>query len=78
MAVNGVSSAGDLRSLANGDWADDAETRRKERIAFLKRKAEVTRQDLLVKFEDQDYHGVQDCASDLRDIVNELVGLEFE
>lgn len=46
-----------------------------ERIAFLERKREATKADLLMKFEDGDYHGVQDCASDLRDIESELKGL---
>ena len=50
---------------------------REERVTFLDRKMEATKEDLLLKFEDADYHGVQDCASDLRDIVSELQGLRF-
>lgn len=34
---------------------------------LLKRKA-ITIQDLLVKVENEDWHGVQDCASDIREI----------
>lgn len=47
------------------------------RISFLKRKREATKADLLMKFEDQDWHGVQDCGSDLRDIDSELAGLRY-
>lgn len=47
------------------------------RIAFLEKKREATKADLLLKFEDGDYHGVQDCASDLRDIDSELKGLRL-
>ena len=46
-----------------------------ERRAFLERKREATKADLLLKFEDGDYRGVQGCASDLRDIESELRGL---
>lgn len=48
-----------------------------ERIAFLERKREATKADLLMKFEDADFHGVADAAMDLRDIESELKGLRF-
>jgi hypothetical protein len=51
---------------------------RAERIGFLKRMVETTKADLLVKFENGDYHGVQDCASDLRDAFSELDGLTWK
>lgn len=51
--------------------------RREQRIAFLERKRTVTIADLGVKAEGEDWHGVQDCASDLRDIDNELDGLRY-
>lgn len=51
--------------------------RRKQRIAFLEKKRLVTIEDLKVKLEAEDWHGVQDCASDLRDIDSELDGLRF-
>ena len=54
-----------------------APTRREARIAFLERKREATKADLLMKYEDADWHGVQDCGSDLRDIESELKGLRF-
>jgi hypothetical protein len=47
------------------------------RIAFLERKKAATKADLLMKFEDGDWRGVQDCGSDLRDIVSELAGLRY-
>jgi hypothetical protein len=50
---------------------------RPARIAFLERKKVATKADLLMKFEDDDYHGVADAAMDLRDIVSELAGLRF-
>lgn len=52
-------------------------TGRPARIAFLERKREATKADLLVKFEDSDYHGVADAAMDLRDIDSELAGLRY-
>ncbi len=48
------------------------------RIAFLERKRKVTIEDCKVKLEAEDWHGVQDCASDLRDIDNETDGLRYE
>ena len=48
-----------------------------DRIAFLERKRLVTIEDLKVKLEAEDWHGVQDCASDLRDADNELDGLRW-
>lgn len=46
-----------------------------KRIAFLERKRAVTMEDMKVKMEAEDWHGVQDCASDLRDADSELDGL---
>lgn len=51
--------------------------RREQRIAFLERKLAATRADLLLKFEDEDDHGVADAAMDCRDIRNELKGLRY-
>ena len=51
--------------------------RRRARVAFLKRKRMVTIADMGVKVEAEDWHGVQDCASDLRDIDNEIWGIEY-
>ncbi len=48
-----------------------------QRITFLEKKREVVKADLLVKFEDQDWRGCQDCGSDLRDIDSELKGLRL-
>lgn len=50
---------------------------REARIAFLERKREAVKADLLLKFEDGDHHGVADAAMDLRDIESELKGLRF-
>ena len=55
----------------------EARNPKAERVAFLERKREATKADLLMKFEDNDWHGVQDCGSDLRDIESELKGLRF-
>jgi len=49
-----------------------------QRIAFLERKRDATKADLMLKFEDGDYHGVADAAMDLRDIESELIGLRYE
>jgi hypothetical protein len=51
---------------------------RQARAAFLDRAKAATKADLLIKFENADWHGVQDCASDLRDIESELDGLRLE
>lgn len=48
-----------------------------DRIAFLERKRVGTKADLLLKFEDGDWHGVCDAGMDLRDIDSELIGLRF-
>jgi hypothetical protein len=45
------------------------------RIDFLERKRTGTKADLLLKFQDDDWHGVADAAMDLRDIESELKGL---
>jgi hypothetical protein len=52
-------------------------TRRDGRIAFLERKRVATKADLLMKFEDDDWHGTCDAAMDLRDIDSELKGLRL-
>ena len=59
-------------------YLDSSRNPKTERIAFLERKREATKADLLMKFEDADWHGVQDCGSDLRDIESELKGLRFQ
>src|SRR6478735_3115627 len=64
----------DLKARAEAVMARDPKT---ERIAFLERKKEATKADLLLKFEDGDHHGVADAAMDLRDIESELKGLRF-
>lgn len=46
-------------------------------LAKLMTYKEQIRKDLLMKFEREDYHGVQDAASDIRDIDAEIQGLEF-
>ena len=48
-----------------------------DRIAFLCRKMLAVKVDLMMKYEDSDFHGGQDAASDLRDIESELKGLKF-
>ena len=50
---------------------------RTARISFLERKREATKADLLMKFEDDDWHGTADAAMDLRDIDSELKGLRL-
>jgi hypothetical protein len=54
-----------------------SEPHKEARIAFLERKRLVTIEDLKVKVEAEDWHGCQDCGSDLRDIDNELDGLRY-
>jgi hypothetical protein len=49
--------------------------KRPSREFLEKRKAAITA-DLLLKLEAEDYHGVQDCASDLREIIAQLAVLE--
>lgn len=51
--------------------------KRADRIAFLERKREATKADLLLKFEDGDWHGCWDCAIDLERIDAELKGLRY-
>lgn len=50
---------------------------KQDRISFLERKRAVTLEDMKVKMEAEDWHGVQDCASDLRDADSELDGLRW-
>ena len=61
-----------------GEWHEGEPNPRAARIAFLERKLAGTRADLLLKYEDNDYHGVADAAMDCRDIVSELAGLRLE
>lgn len=49
--------------------------RREERQGALEAQKEVMIRYLLVKVAEQDWHGVQDAGSDLRDIEAELQGL---
>lgn len=51
---------------------------RKDRIAALQGEFNIMEDYLLVKFRERDWHGVQDAASDLRDIESELKGLRLE
>lgn len=55
----------------------DIGSARADRIAFLERKRVGTKADLLLKFEDGDWHGVCDAGMDLRDVDSELIGLRF-
>lgn len=50
---------------------------KERRIDFLEKKFAGVKADLLLKFEDDDFHGVADAAMDLRDIVSELKGLRL-
>lgn len=52
-------------------------TRKAERISFLERRRKAVIADMMIKVEGEDWHGVQDCASDLRDTDNELDGLRY-
>ena len=47
-----------------------------ERLNSLRKRRAVMRDYLQVKFDEEDYHGVQDVASDLRDIDVEIATLE--
>lgn len=53
------------------------ELRVAERIDFLERRRKAIIADMMIKAEGEDWHGVQDCASDLRDTDNELDGLRY-
>ena len=64
-------------SITVAGAASETRNPKTERIAFLERKKEATKADLLLKFEDGDHHGVADAAMDLRDIESELKGLRF-
>jgi hypothetical protein len=77
VALAGEKAKGTARADVNVLFVRHEEARQ-ARIVFLNRKLAATKADLLVKFEDDDYHGVSDAAMDLRDIVSELAGLEFE
>jgi hypothetical protein len=46
-----------------------------QRVEALRRSKGLMRAYLLAKVEEEDWHGVQDAASDLRDIEAELKGL---
>jgi hypothetical protein len=41
-------------------------------IDRLEKRRDVTKADLLAKFEFEDWHGVMDCAADLREIDTEI------
>lgn len=49
-----------------------------QRREVLARWKEIYRAYLKMKVEQEDWHGVQDAASDLRDVEAELLGLERE
>lgn len=51
--------------------------RRNDREAELQRQRAVMKGYLRVKLREEDWHGVQDAASDLRDIDSELAGLRY-
>ena len=51
--------------------------RREQRIAFLETSRPKLVDYLKMKLEAEDWHGVQDAASDLRDLDNELDGLRY-
>jgi hypothetical protein len=53
-------------------------TEREVRVAVLFDNREILLDYLKMKIEDEDWHGVQDCASDLRDVDSELKGLDLE
>ena len=50
---------------------------REERIDFLICRAEAVLIDMKFKITEKDWHGVQDAASDLRDIDSEMKGLRL-
>ena len=49
-----------------------------QRVAYLQAMHETMLAYLKAKVEDADWHGVQDAASDLREIEAELKGLKHE
>lgn len=51
-------------------------TYREERIKILEQQEGVMEDYLQMKVDNKDWHGVQDAASDLRDIESELKGLK--
>lgn len=55
----------------------DGDRRKKERIEFLDELRPVLMRYLKAKFDAEDWHGVQDAASDLRDLDCELDGLRY-
>lgn len=50
---------------------------RAQRISFLDELRPVLMRYLKAKFDAEDWHGVQDAASDLRDLDCELDGLKY-
>ena len=48
----------------------------KRKINKLKDQYELMNEYLLLKLEEKDYHGVEDAASDIRDIVSAITALE--
>lgn len=53
-------------------WADAIDNR----LAELRRWREIMRLYLQMKVDQQDFHGAQDAASDLRDIDERIAGIE--
>jgi hypothetical protein len=49
----------------------------KQRIADLLNRRDTMRSYMKIKYAEEDWHGVQDAGSDLRDIDAELVGLRW-
>lgn len=66
--VNCGSLKGKVREMTARQW----------RIAELEKARQVMIGYGQLKFSQEDWHGVQDAASDLRDIDNELDGLRYE
>ena len=55
----------------------EAAALRSERMLFLSRARPVLIDYLRLKLDAEDWHGVQDAASDLRDLDSELDGLRY-
>lgn len=49
----------------------------KARVATLRVNRETMKTYLRLKLDEEDFHGVQDAASDIRDIDSEILGLEW-
>lgn len=48
-----------------------------EKLKEIEDRRRLMREYLQMKVEEEDWHGVQDAGSDLRDIEAELLGLNF-